>query len=353
VYQVSDGIATANATASIQRPSKQTYTTSLSGGGTGNEDGPQTITLTITISPPALSDGIAVPWTFRDPEPDYIGETPVPDFLTSADLDQWSGTVSFNTGEFEKTITLTPVDDTVVELNESGDICIPLDQLHDGPDYKVITLGGGDVSAKVLDDEWRWEPVVPDGTNVPGVIDSHGETIEIHNHPILGGFLSYLVGTYVLKKNLPIPDNGIEGPNSFTVAVNGTFRDGGLFGWTSHSLPTQSRTFDFNLDSQTGHISQAGGGVSTGGGTVDPSGLTVAVFNAAAVIDNVPATIHTVTMEVGGDVGVEGSWSVGGSGVLGTVLGGAIDWTGNYSWSANLGVWYSVAELRAIRGATN
>jgi hypothetical protein len=218
-----------------------------------------------------------------------------------------------------------------------------------------ILFAGDDVSVvKVLDNEWRWEPLSSDPLSNDNVIASHGDTVEVNNHPIMGGFYlqSYLVGSYHVTKEHSNPLELIAGPDSILLDVNGTFRDGGFNGWTPHTLG-QERRFEFDLDTQSGSTTPRPGVISSGGGTEDGSGLGVLAISAAPQYSNISPTVKTVTIEVGGDVGIEGEWSLGGSLGLSGTLAGMANWAGTYSWSRNLGVWLTNAELRAIRGASN
>jgi len=117
---------------------------------------------------------------------------------------------------------------------------------------------------KILDNEWRWENPATSWANPLMVVESGGRTDVVDNHLLDPLYLpSYLVGSYSVSKQRDQPVLPIEGPNSVLVDVDGTWKDGGLFGWTAESAGRSQRlTFDY--DKETGVITQRQGAVSDG-----------------------------------------------------------------------------------------
>lgn len=158
MYTIADddgGTSTATVTITIQGQ-RETYSVSWHIEGDAKEDGAVASKLIIEIDPPAKEDSVVAHWTFW---PLNATEHENDSSASPSDWQQWSGSVSFSEGEFHKEVSLVPVDDTKVELNEYSSIAIRNDppSLVQTDDYSLELSPGGNPTAKIWDDEWRWE----------------------------------------------------------------------------------------------------------------------------------------------------------------------------------------------------
>jgi VCBS repeat-containing protein len=161
MYTLADddgGTSTATVTITI-RGQREAYTVSWHVEGDAKEDGELASKLIIEIDPPAKEDSVVAHWTFW---PLNATEHENDSVASPSDWQQWSGSVSFAEGEFHKEVSLVPVDDTKVELNEYSSVAIRNDppSLVQTDDYSLELLSGGNKTAKVWDDEWRWEQLM-------------------------------------------------------------------------------------------------------------------------------------------------------------------------------------------------
>lgn len=133
---------------------------------------------------------------------------------------------------------------------------------------------------------------------------------------------------------------------------------GGVFldnvGWLGSSFNeypvTAKLDFAFDYNPVTGYITRRQMSNGTSQSTVGPASfdLQAQVANGDPDIDQ---TMHTVTMQVGGGVGVGGTYSVGPAVPLS--YGFSLSFSADYSWGTHIGIKQTTVKLQLVKGADN
>jgi hypothetical protein len=261
------------------------YTVTISTIENAEEEDAKAGRFNLTISPPAGKGGISVPWAVVAAYSD-LGVDDRYDSIPE-DFANGSGSVFFDEGETDKEVTLTPVDDAIVEHDENAYIWFhsvetPAYTL-DASTFAVVTL---------TDNEWRWVTEArkitagtPDGSPIPIYDEDGGQfpdsweamvSVEWKDNQIISAATSKYTAISILNQTGSISTASLTG------------------------------TLEFQLNPTTGVISLQ---TSSEGG-LNHSGPAVAALEHTPIeIDNSGDTEHTVSTTVYVSAGQHGDYT--------------------------------------------
>src|SRR5262249_18592523 len=156
-------------------------------------------------------------------------------------------------------VTLTPNNDSIVELNElgffglvddNGEEVTRYNHRYETPLYTVRPgEGGNGVLIKILDNEWRWEtvpenhaPTFPAGSGM-ALVDVYWDSAVVFTPGNPG---KLLFDYYAAKKRVG-PQSPLDGQNTIWVYGWGSYKDtGSIYSTYYRSKAEQTFTFDYD-----------------------------------------------------------------------------------------------------------